>query len=299
MLKLFLFLIGCTTDVSIIKTNEPDAGETGVVDDIDTSDKIDDAVVNEPTDDTDQPVDLTNVVGFAGIHFRQIACPACVGETGEFDVTAELKLHYPTSGDYLEYMTPVGTCTTTLFNTYVSSQPLAATQSASFNGIQLQPAGQGTWVNNYLYEYEYLRNTPHTITSEHGVVTNAFQTVEGFDSISPYTLLWVDPSYAFEPVISKSGTVFSWSPILSGDQFEVVIAVYSPDGSQFLGAVSCMQQDTGSITVPGNYFAGYPYWSLAAVHFIRHRVADAVSVELGGRIQTHMQWEVVGTAHVE
>ena len=51
--------------------------------------------------------------------------------------------------------------------------------------------------------------------------------------------------------------------------------------------------------IPGNYFTAYPYWSLAAVHFIRHRVGDATSVELGGRIQTHMQWEVVGTAHVE
>ena len=292
MLKLFLFLFSCSSDVSIMKTNQPDAEESGLIDNIDTSNVID-------TEDTDNPADLTNIVGFASIHFRQIACPACVGEPGEFDITAELKLHYPTSGDYLEYLTPIGTCTTNLYTTHVGSQPLNSSQSASFNDIQLQPAGQGTWVNNYIYEHEYDRNTAYDIVTEHGIVPAAFQTVEGFDQINPYTLLWVDPSYAFEAVVSKSGTTFSWTPVLPEAQFEIIVAVYSPDGSQFLGAVSCMEQDTGAMLIPGTYFSSYPHWSLAAVHFIRHSVDDVTSAELGGRIQSHMQWEVVGTGHVE
>jgi hypothetical protein len=294
MLRLFLFMLGCTTDVSIMKTNQPDAEESGLIDDTDTS-----SVVDTDDTDTDEPVDLTSIVGFASIHFRQIACPACVGETGEFDITSELKLHHPTSGDYLSHLTPMGTCTTDLYTTHVGSQPLNASQSASFNNIQLQPAGQGTWVNSYMYEYEYARNTSHDIVTEHGTVQDAFQTIEGFDQIHPYTLLWVDPSYAFEAVVSKSGTTFSWAPTLPDTQFEIIIAIYSPDGSQFLGAVSCMEQDVGSMLVPGSYFTSYSYWSLAAVHFIRHSIDDSTAPELGGRVQSHMQWEVVGTAHVE
>jgi hypothetical protein len=36
------------------------------------------------------------------------------GSYGEFEITAELIMHQPTSGDYFDYMTPVGTCTTNL-----------------------------------------------------------------------------------------------------------------------------------------------------------------------------------------
>lgn len=290
MLRLFLFMLSCTTDVSIMKTNQPDPGESGLIDDTDSAVDTDSAPV---------PDDLSGLVGFAGIHFRQIACPPCVGAPGEFDITAELKLHHPTSGDYLEHLTPAGSCTTELYTTHVGTQPLDASQSASFNNIQLQPSGQGTWTNSYIYDHEYARNTAHNITTEHGTVQSAFQTIEGFDQINPYTLLWVDPSYAFETVISKSGTTFSWSPALSDLQFEIIVAVYSPDGSQFLGAVSCMEQDNGSMQIPGSYFTNYPHWSLAAVHFIRHNVSESTSQEFSGRIQSHMQWEVVGTAHVE
>ena len=286
----FLLWLSCTTDVSIMKTNQPDdvLVDSGVQ--VDTS--------NHDVIDTESR-DLSSIVGIASIHFRQIACPACVGETSEFDISAYLKLHYPTDGSYLDYLTPVNTCTADIYNTHVSSQPIDASQVASFNDIQLSPSGQGEWVNSYVYEYQYARNTPYTITTQHGSITNAFTTVEGFDQINPYTLLWIDPSYAFEAVISKNGTLFSWTPTLPGTQFEIIVAVYSPDGSQFLGAVSCMSNDAGSMTIPGTYVAAFPYMSLAAVHFIRHKTESTISQELNGTLQTHMMWEVVGTGHVE
>ena len=181
----------------------------------------------------------------------------------------------------------------------MSSQPLQTSQQASFNGITLNPSGQGTWTNGFIYEYQYERNTSYSVTSEHGIIQDAFTSIEGFDDIQPYTLLWVDPSYAFEPVISKSGTSFSWFPTVPDSQFEIIIAVYSPDGSQFLGAVSCLEQDTGSMFVPGSYFQSYPYWSLAAVHLIRHRIDRRPAPEMNGYFQSHMLWEVVGTGHIE
>jgi hypothetical protein len=265
----------------------------------------DTAIIDEPSEPGIEPssepstemTDLT--IGFGEIHFRQIACPACVGEPAEFDVSAQLKLHYPTSGDYLEYLTPIGTCTTNLYDTHVSSQPLPSTQIAYFNNIDLNPAGSGTWSNLNLFEYQYQRSTSHVVTTEHGNIENAFVTVEGFDSIEPYTLLWIDPSYAFDTVISRSSTMFSWSPVIANSQFEIIIAIYSPDGSQFLGAVSCMEDDTGYMHIPGSYFQSYPSWSLAAVHLFRHRSDRVPANELNGWFQSHMIWEVVGTGHLE
>tara|TARA_Y100001970_G_scaffold290861_1_gene426011 strand:- start:1380 stop:2216 length:837 start_codon:yes stop_codon:yes gene_type:complete len=241
--------------------------------------------------------DLT--IGFGEIHFRQIACPACVGESSEFDISAELKLHHPTSGNYIEYLTPTGTCTTSLYNTHVSSQPLPSTQPAYFNDISLTPSGLGIWANINLYEYQYLRNTSYSVSTENGVIEDAFTTIEGFDSIEPYTLLWVDPSYAFDTVISKSNTTFTWSPVVPNSQFEILIAVYSPDGTQLLGSVSCMEEDSGYMNIPGSYFQSYPSWSLAAVHLTRHKTDRREAPQLNGWFQSHMIWEVVGTAHVE
>ena len=217
----------------------------------------------------------------------------------EFDITATLNLHNPTSGDYVEHLPAVGTCTTNIYNTYVSSQALPATSTAYFNEIPLNPAGSGVWSNLNMMEYQYLRNTSYNVTSEHGSISNAFTTIEGFDSIEPYTLLWVDPSYAFDAPIRKSGTMFSWSPVVPNSLFEIMIAVYSPDGSQFLGAVSCLEQDSGYMQFPGTYFQSYPFGSLTAVHLFRHRIDRIPAEDFNGWFQSHMIWEVVGTGHIE
>ena len=238
-------------------------------------------------------------VGLATMHFRQISCPACVGAYGEFEISADLKMHQPTSGDYFEYMTPVGTCTTQMIESYVSSQPLASTQPAMFNSITLNPSGAGQWTNNYLYEYQIQRQTPHTITTENGTIVDAFITIEGFDDIQPWELRYVDPSYAFAAVVSKQGTTFSWQPVIPDAQFEILIAVYSPDGSQLLGMVSCMENDMGYLTVPGSYFQSYPYNALTAIYLSRHRVDRRPAPEFNGYLESHMVWTVLGTGHIE
>ena len=51
------------------------------------------------------------------------------------------------------------------------------------------------------------------------------------------------------------------------------------------------------MTVPGQYLQQYPSWSLAAIHLARHRVEFVPYQPLGGYIESHMEWEVVGTGH--
>jgi len=295
ILILLSFFLGCASDISIMKRQNEEVNDTSAKT---TIIEIADEPTTDPSNEPSNEIsDLT--IGYSEIHFRQIACPQCVGTSNEFDITATLKLHQPTSGDYTDYLQAPGTCTTNLIQTHVSSQPLQSSQQASFNGITLNPSGPGEWHNGFIYEHQYERNTSYSITSEHGSINNAFTSIEGFDDIQPYTLFWVDPSYAFDATISKSSTTFTWYPIVSNSLFEIIIAVYSSDGSQFLGAASCIDTDVGYMSFPGSYFQMYPSWSLASVHFIRHRIETTPVYELNGYLQSHMMWEVVGTGHIE
>ncbi len=290
-----LLAIGCGSDIAII-TTEKKPQDTNSPEILEPS-----ADTDETGTDTQQPestmTELT--IGFAELSLTQIACPACVGVSNEFDISANLKLHYPTSGGYTDQLTPVGSCVTQEIGSYVSSEPIVISGTATFNSIQLYPSGQAEWAASNLMEYQIPRRTLVTVSTEAGSVPNAFETLEGFDSIEPYTLLWVDPSYAFDAVVSKSGTTFTWYPTIPGTQFEIMVVVYSPDGSQILGLVACMENDVGYMTVPGSYFQSYPTWALAAVYLTRHRIDRQPAYDFDGYLESHQTWTVLGTGHIE
>ena len=289
-----LLAIGCGSDIAIITTEKRQQDTNS-------------PVVNEPSDtddpgpDTQEPAsEMTELtIGFAELSLMQIACPACVGVSNEFDIYANLKLHYPTSGGYTDQLTPVGSCVTQEIGSYVSSEPISVSGTATFNSIQLYPSGPAEWTVSNLMEYQIPRRTLVTVSTAAGTIPNAFETLEGFDSIEPYTLLWVDPSYAFDAVVSKSGTTFTWYPTIPDTQFEIMVVVYSPDGSQILGLVACMENDVGYMTIPGTYFASYPTWALAAVYLTRHRVDRQPAYDFNGYLESHQTWTVLGTAHIE
>ena len=256
---------------------------------------------DDPGADTDDPTSsMTELtIGFAELSLTQIACPACMGLSSEFDISANLKLHQPTTGGYNEQMVPVGTCVTQELGSYVSSTPLNIAGVAFFNSIQLYPTAQGEWSATNLQEYQVPRREPINIATDDGIITNAFETLEGFDDIQPWELRYVDPSYAFAAVVSKQGTTFTWSPVITGTQFEVMVVVYSPDGSQILGLVACMDNDVGYLTVPGTYFQSYPTWALTAVYLTRHRIDRQPAYDFDGYLESHQTWTVLGTGHVE
>jgi hypothetical protein len=299
---LVALLAGCLNDIALIEKVQPiDTGES-LVDTADTSwpepaSEPGSSPTSEPSTETDAMTDLT--IGYAEVSLTQIACPACMGVYNEFDIFANLKLHQPTNGEYNGQLTPVGSCVTQELGSYVSSTPLQVGGSASFNSIQLYPSGQSEWTNSNLQEYQIPRNTWMTVQTEAGTIPNAFQTLEGFDDIQPWELRYVDPSYAFAAVVSRNGTTFSWTPVIPNAQFEVLIAVYSPDGSQMLGLVSCMQNDVGYLTVPGQYVQQYPTWALTAIYLTRHKTDRQPAYEFNGWIESHQSWTVLGTGHIE
>ena len=152
------------SDIAIITTEQKGQDDTAEV--IGIGEPADDPWNPEPSGEpSSEMTDLT--IGYAEMYLTQIACPACMGVSYEFDIGATLKLHQPTGGDYNEWLTPVGTCVTQELGSYVSSTPLSMTGNASFNSIQLFPVGQAEWMSNSIQEYQFPRSTPITLSLIH------------------------------------------------------------------------------------------------------------------------------------
>ena len=127
----------------------------------------------------------------------------------------------------------------------------------------------------------------------------SFRSIEGYDYIEPYAMLYVDPSYAFAAPIYKTGMTFTWAPYENSRTFMVLMAIYSYDGSQLLGYAACTGPDQGFMTFPGTALQQFPSQSLVLIHLSRHSV-DMIPYEpMGSYIEAHMEWEVVGTGYLQ
>ena len=298
-MKHILFILACTQDVSIMK----------VYDNEDTSDPV---VVTEPTEPSEPAIEpseepdpttteLNGNVGYLNYYLRQVACPACVGDYQEITVDFKAKFFENTTASHTDWIPEIGTCTNQLLITVPSTNPVDMGQSLNVRGApnQFPVYKQGSEYYTTVYESMYDRDTLHTVEFASGEESFDFMSIRGFDSLEPYTMLYVDPSYAFAAPIYRNGMTFSWTPYGSDSNFMITIAIYTPDGSQLLGYVACTAPDQGFMTIPGQELQQYPSWSLTAIHLARHRVERVPYQPLGGYVESHMEWEVVGTGHLE
>ena len=294
---LMFALLACAQDVSIMKLQDAEASDTSTVI-VDTEEEV----VEEPSSEPDStPVELNGNVGYVNYYLRQVACPACVGEPQEITVEFVTKIFENTTASHTEWIPSIGSCTNQLLITVPSTNPVDMGQSINVRGMpnQFTAYKQGTEYFANVYETMYDRDTLHTVEFPSGQEPFQFMSIRGFDSLEPYTMLYVDPSYAFAAPVYRSGMTFSWTPYGSDSNFMVTIAVYTQDGAQLLGYVACTSPDQGFMTIPGQYLQQYPPYSLTAIHLARHRVEYVPYQPLGGYIESHMEWEVVGTGHLE
>jgi hypothetical protein len=154
----------------------------------------------------------------------------------------------------------------------------------------------GLYETTSIWESQLQRDTTYQVETQEG--NYSFVSSHGFDFIEPYNMLWVDPSYAFEAPIYRTGATFTWAPTSTDSTFMITIAVYSWDGSQFLGYVTCAGPDNGMMTIPAQYLQAYQAGSIVAIHLERHKV-ELVETDINNSyIETHMSWEVVGTGTI-
>jgi len=290
---LSLLLWACDSDVSIIKRIDDDTAQSIGVGEPSYDPPI-------PTSEPSLDPERAGVTGLSTTYLRQLACPACMGETQELLVEYEAIFHEPISDVWNDWMLDDGQCTEQLFQTQPSTIPYPVGSQIQVSNpshqFAAQQYGAATYVNPQLIEAQLQRNANYMVQTNNG--SFEFRTVEGFDWIEPYTMLWVDPSYAFDAVVSRNGFTITWSPARQTSRMMVTLGIYSGDGAYLLGQVSCFGADNGSLFVPSQYLNYQPY-SLVAIHMERFEI-DFVETDINNAYMETLQiWSVVGTGHIE
>lgn len=295
----FFYFFSCSTDVGIITIDkeQKDSGEILVSDtyqeETDTEENI-----SEPSNETNE---LDGTVGLIKWELEQVACPACMGVSQEITVTFEADFHNNISDIHPTWVPPQGQCVQSL--NYISINRNSINLGNSINIIGPYNTFTAYKSNSNLYfsnivESQYDRDSNYSLRFQDGEEIY-FNSIHGFDFIEPLELRYIDPYYAFAAPIRKTGSTFWWGPSGSNQDFNITLAVYSSDGSQMLGYVSCTQSDSGMMTIPGNYLSSFPTWSLVAVHMTRYK-EDRIPFEgMLGYVDVQLYWSVVGTGHIE
>jgi hypothetical protein len=291
-------MISCSTEVGLMGYVDKgrDSSEAIVVTDTSATDP-------EPSlEPSEEPV-TEGVGGYLRYYLRQVSCPACVGETQELSLSFDLEMHEPISDTHTSWIPDQGSCTENLVMINPSTIPRETGSAALVQGpihsFQASRIGQGLYNTTNIYETQYDRDGQHIVTFNGSNHTFSFRSLHGFDYIEPWNMMYVDPSYAFDAAIYRNGMTFFWGPSGSSSLFMITVSVYSNDGSQFLGYVTCVGPDQGNMTIPSTYLQRFNYGNLVAIHLARHSV-EYIGVEsLGSHIESHMEWEVVGTGHIE
>jgi len=315
MKKLFfmvLFHLSCGHDVSIMKMDEKQQGDTAEV--IADNEDIENQEDNQQDTNTDEDEDTYNpdhslVIGFVEYSLIQAACPACFGMYNEITTTQYARFHEPTGANHYAWVPREDEGCRQYYDSPVSATNLdvggtIVLVSGNYtHNLNKNYNSTGVVYNGVIQNTDagYVRDAYYDIIIDGMAISDEnFQSLHGFDYIEPYEMLYTDMSYAYQAPISKTNNLFSWGP--SGDEdsfFTIQVSIYSWDGSNYYGTVICRGEDTGQLSIPGSYFASYPSGSLASIHFIRHRIKEIYSYELQGIIQTHSWWEVIGTGYIQ
>ncbi|MHA2402746.1 MAG: hypothetical protein ACXADH_07120 [Candidatus Kariarchaeaceae archaeon] len=297
MRYLLLAIILSCTEVSISKV--PDKTETGVTSPI--IDTIDTSKPKETAEPTVEPP--SGIGGYIHYYLRQIACTGCVGEPHEISLEFVARFHEKVNGSYTDWIPPQGQCTNSIMRTaptvsVIDLGPSIKAQSPGGGYIMATKDSQGIYRQMLHSDATYDRDAVYDLKRDDEYILS-FNSFHGFDDIQPYELRYVDPSYAFAVPVYRSGATFWWAPHGSNSTFNITLAVYTPDGSSLVGYVSCSGADSGMMTIPPQYLSSFPYLGLVLVHMTRHKIEKVLWEEQNTYVETHMEWEVVGTGHIE
>ena len=219
----------------------------------------------------------------------------------EIRLTFIAEFHQPISDDHTSWIPISGECSTNLVGIDPSTIPVDAgsliTISNPSHNFTAPTVGQGYYQTENIWEAQLQRDASYEVQTNLG--SYSFISSHGFDFIEPYDMLYTDPSYAFAAAIYRSGANFSWAPTSPNSSFMITVAVYSWDGSQLLGHVTCVGPDNGFMMMSSQYLQQFPAGSLAAIHLSRHKIELAETDINNSYIETHMEWEVVGTGYLE
>ncbi len=265
--------------------------------------------IDDPDTDSDGQVTATGMTGgLIELAMLQVACPSCFNQSNGLQVSGAAAFHAPSPTSWTQWIPPSGSCAInpnrggpTTARVDVGEWVYLESGSASIpmrrtsgqGGLYYDAAGLG--------ESDYLRNASFDVNVPDGGAGGGFRidggmvSSQGFDSVSPQEMLYVNPEAAFAAPVSQQGQVFSWSPSGGIGTFMVQLDVYASDGSVLLGSVVCYGPDNGSMVVPGGMLSGFPSYGLVAIGMYRYKVSETVIPSNGATLQAISQFGVMGT----
>ncbi len=260
------------------------------------------------TGGTGGPGPTGNVGGFIEFSRTQVACPSCLGFPAEFSVQAGAAFHAPISGSWNDWLPPVGQCavdpdTTPPTGSYIDAGSIAYLKSGSTT-IALTNSGTASYLAEGLPLNDYISNGSYTLEvpspgGSLGAFTqaNAVVAAEGFDSITPFELLYGGEAGAFTAQVSSVGQTFTWSPAGSGDAFVIDLGAYDYYSGAYIGKVVCHGADTGSMYIPTSNFMDAPL--LLTVGMYRRKYTYTTNPATGDTIEAVATAGYLGTAAME
>mgnify|MGYP001241159283 CR=1 FL=1 len=112
-----LMLLACGPEVGLIgyRDKNPDTAAT--------TDTTMEPSGEPSSPDTGVPP-RTGVSGYTYMHLRQVACPACVGESQEIRISFDAEFHQPISDSHTDWLPQSGECTNSLVGVDPSTIPM-------------------------------------------------------------------------------------------------------------------------------------------------------------------------------
>lgn len=263
-------------------------------------------------DDPDTPGGDVSPTGMTGglieLSLLQIACPSCFNQSNGLQVAGAAAFHAPTPTSWTQWLPPSGSCAInpnrggpTTPRVDVGEWVYLESGAASIPMRRTSGEGGMFYDAAGLTESDYRRNASFDVNVPDGGawgsfrVTGGMESTEGFDSVSPQEMLYVNPEAAFAASVSQQGQVFSWSPSGGLGNFLVQLDIYASDGSALLGSVVCYGPDNGFMTVPAGMLSGFPSYGLVAIGMYRYKVSESVIPSNGATLQAISQFGVMGT----
>jgi hypothetical protein len=261
----------------------------------------------EETGDTDTSTTTPSgkTAGLAEMSLLQVACPDCFGITTNIQVYANVGFHNPVSQSWLDWMPAVGSCAQNLTPSGLSvsyedvGEYVYLTSGSRSISLRKTNGDDGAvYMSSGLIETDYVRTASFdlAVPNDPGKeAIGAVYTPQGWASVEPFELLYTQISSAFSAVIRKQNARFAWSPSGGSGTFLILIQIYNPAGTSYLGSVMCRGNDNGSMTIPSSQLQSYPNGALLAVSLYRYQIENATLPGSGHSIEGIASLGVMGT----
>jgi hypothetical protein len=313
---------GTVLDTHTVTVTAPDAGMELVVDLAVRSDLgeivLSDGYTFTDGEPPDDPYDTgetgeTDISGVGGViefSHLHVACTSCFDPPADqVQVYAFAAFHHATASTWTEWMPDPGSCLVDPSSVQPTSSFLDIGQnvhlvagSSSVTLTRTTVSGQVQYDAGALGDADFMRNTAYDLEAADGgswgpfTVVDAVTTGQNITSISPIELLYTQPNQAFQPALSRSGTTISYAPYGGTGSFLVLLGVYNPQGSSYLGSVVCREYDNGSLSIPSSVLSSYPSGSLVVVYMYRYIIEWTPNPAAGSYLESVVSHGVLGTA---